>query len=209
MQSYSQAYQDIFVISMLSHKRNGYFLEIGSNHPIINNNTYLLEKEFNWTGLMVEYDKTFKTLYDEHRPNSIYELNDARYVNYINIFNNNNYPYNMDYLQIDLEVNNASTLSVLYTLNKTILDKYKFATITFEHDIYAGNYFDTKQEAYNIFNSRGYILIYPDVKVNWCNRYQPFEDWYVHPDLVDINIINKYKNDKSLNCDEIYNILIQ
>jgi hypothetical protein len=25
-----------------------------------------------------------------------------------------------------------------------------------------------------------------------------FEDWYVHPDLVDINLINKYKTDKSL-----------
>ena len=51
-----------------------YFLEIGSNHPIIHNNTYLLEKEFNWKGLMIEYDGSFEELYKTNRPNSIYKI---------------------------------------------------------------------------------------------------------------------------------------
>ena len=39
MHSNSQAYQDLFVLKMLNYKRDGSFLEIGSNHPIIHNNT--------------------------------------------------------------------------------------------------------------------------------------------------------------------------
>lgn len=52
-----QAEQDKFVLNILNNKKNGFFLELGSNHPIIINNTYVLEKEYNWKGIMVEYDK--------------------------------------------------------------------------------------------------------------------------------------------------------
>jgi len=45
--NYSEAYQDIYVLSMLDGKENGYYLEIGSGQPIIGNNTYLLESKFN------------------------------------------------------------------------------------------------------------------------------------------------------------------
>ena len=44
--TYSQAGQDLFVSSILKQKNDGYFLEIGSNHPIQHNNTYLLEKKY-------------------------------------------------------------------------------------------------------------------------------------------------------------------
>lgn len=77
MNTYSQCAQDLFVEAVTNGKKNGKFLEIGSNHPITHNNTYLLETKYNWSGLMVEYDNTFKTLYDIHRPNSMYILNDA------------------------------------------------------------------------------------------------------------------------------------
>ena len=37
---YGQVAQDLFVIHMLKKKKNGYFIEIGSNDPINCNNTY-------------------------------------------------------------------------------------------------------------------------------------------------------------------------
>lgn len=37
-----QAQQDKFVLNVLKDKRNGYFLEIGSNHPIHINNSYFI-----------------------------------------------------------------------------------------------------------------------------------------------------------------------
>lgn len=207
MNSYSQANQDLFV-SIITNKKNGYFVEIGSNDPIHNNNTYYLEKELNWKGLMVEYDPTFEPLYKIHRPNSIYIINDARNINYLKILEFNNFPKNIDYLQIDLDVDNKSTLDVLLSLNSNVFDKYKFATITFEHDIYRGNYFDTQNISRKIFEYRGYILVFPNVSVFWEGSYKPFEDWYIHPDLVDMNLINKIKTTKSLTSDQIKEILI-
>jgi hypothetical protein len=188
---------------MLKYKQNGTFLEIGSNHPIIHNNTFLLESKYNWKGLMVEYDNSFSELYNIHRKLSIYKISDARHVNYREILDNNNYPLNMDYLQIDLDVNTKSTLDTLILLNNTVLDKYKFATITFEHDIYTGNYFNTQEISRQIFIERGYVLLFQNVSVFWEGSYKPFEDWYVHPDLVDISLINKIKTNYSLPFERI------
>ena len=202
-----QVLQDKFVVSVLKNKQNGFFLEIGSNHPIVHNNTYLLETKYNWSGLMVEYDKTFKQLYDIHRPNSMYILNDARKINYREFLDTNNFPLHIDYLQMDLDVDNKSTLDTFLLLNETVFDKYKFATITFEHDIYTGNYFDTQTISRKILTERGYVLVFPNVSVFWQGSYKQFEDWYVHPDLVDMNYINSIISSDSLTYEQIKNRL--
>jgi hypothetical protein len=210
---FSQACQDKFILNILKAKKNGFFLEIGSNHPISINNTYTLEKNYNWKGIMIEYNSSFLDLYKEHRPNSIHIIDDATKIDYRNIFKINNMPIHMDYLQIDLEVNNRSTLTTLEILDNDIFDEYKFATITFEHDIYSGNYFDTREKSRQIFNKRGYICVFQDV----CDHKESivFEDWYVYPDLVNMEYINKLihnniKNynpnnitEKSINCQNI------
>jgi hypothetical protein len=193
MNSYSQSGQDLFVLAATNNKHHGYFLEIGSNHPSYNNNSFLLETQYKWKGLMVEYDKSFETSYKTLRSNSIYVINDARVVNYREILDSNNFPTNMDYLQIDLDVDNKSTLDTLRLLEQRVFDKYKFATITFEHDIYSGNFFDTREISRKIFEKRGYVLAFPDVTVYWNGKHQPFEDWYIHPDLVSNEFINKIK----------------
>ena len=204
----SQALQDLFVISILQNKNNGYFVEIGSNHPITCNNTYMMEKEYGWKGLMIEYDSSFEQLYKDLRPNSIYRISDARLVDYRGILDTNAFPCNIDYLQIDLDVDNKSTLDTLVLLDNTCFDKYKFATITFEHDIYTGNYFNTREISREIFKKRGYELVFPDVAVFFEGRHCPFEDWYVHPDLVDMDYVNKIRSNVGLNVEEIQKILL-
>ena len=156
---------------------------------------------------MVEYDNTFKQLYEVHRPNSMYIIDDARRINYRDFLDNHNFPLNIDYLQIDLDVNNSSTLDTFLLLNNTVFDKYKFATITFEHDIYTGNYFDTQNISRKILTDRGYVLVFPNVSVFWEGSYKQFEDWYVHPELVDMNYVNRIISTDSLNVEQIKNIL--
>lgn len=182
-----QAQQDKFVLKILKEKKNGYFLEIGSNHPININNSYILETKYDWKGIMIEYDTSYLQLYKEHRPNSIHIINDATEVDYKNILEINKMPQTMDYLQIDLEANNGSTIKTLKKLDNEIFDNYKFATITFEHDIYHTNYANTRIESRNIFKKRGYICVFEDINNGGIN---PYEDWYVHPDLVDMNYVN-------------------
>ena len=65
MKTYSQASQDIFVRILTNNKTNGTFLEIGSNHPININNSFLLETKYAWKGIMVEYESKFLDLYKQ------------------------------------------------------------------------------------------------------------------------------------------------
>lgn len=53
-----QALQDEFVFWATAGKRNGFFVEIGSNHPIEMNN--------DWEGVMIEYDEQFLPLYRQY-----------------------------------------------------------------------------------------------------------------------------------------------
>ena len=55
----SQAEQDKFILSILKQKMNGFFVEIGSNDPKKCNNTYILEKNYNWKGIMIERDSNY------------------------------------------------------------------------------------------------------------------------------------------------------
>lgn len=200
---FSQAGQDIFVLSVLNNKQNGYFVEIGSNDPIYINNTYILEKNYNWNGIMIEYDQKYLEKYKETRYNSVYEINDATKINYLELFIKNKTPLNIDYLQIDLEVENGSTIQTLENINEQVFSNYKFAIVTFEHDIYRGDFFNTKERSRKIFKDNGYFMVYGDVK----DSNNSFEDWYVYPSLVNMDYINKIKSDDSLEWKDIINIL--
>ena len=181
-----QANQDKFVLKVLKEKTNGFFLEIGSNHPININNSYLLEKQYGWKGIMVEYNSEYLPLYKQYRPNSVHIINDARLVDYKGVLETNNMPFSFDYLQIDLEANNGSTLSTLQKLDEEIFDTYKFATVTFEHDRYHTNFNNTRLNSREIFKRRGYVCVFEDIS----NYGHSYEDWYVHPDLVDMTYVN-------------------
>lgn len=197
-----QSKQDEFVLTVLKHKRNGFFLEIGSNDPININNSYILENSYDWTGLLVEYERKYEDLYKQYRK-SPYIIQDATTVDYVSLFKKYNFPKNMDYLQIDLEVNNCSTLKTLELLENTILEDYKFSVVTFEHDIYNGNYYNTRERSRDIFKKNGYIMVFGDVK----NLNNPYEDWYVYPSQVDMTFINKIKSDVSLEYSDIISII--
>ena len=156
--------------------------------PIRNNNTYILENEYSWKGIMIEYEKKFLESYIKHRPKSIHIMNDATKIDYKELFKNNNVPLNIDYLQIDIEVDNGSTLEVLKKLDNEIMDEYKFAAITFEHDIYnPGKYKNTRNDSRDIFKKHGYICVFEDINDN--NPRKVFEDWYIHPKLVNMKYV--------------------
>lgn len=98
-----------------------------------------------------------------------------------------------------MKVANGSTLTILKKLDKEIMDKYKFAIITFQHDIYHTNYLNTRLVSRQIFENRGYLRVFSDVN---NERYFPFEDWYVHPDLVDNELVNNLIKKMKINISQ-------
>lgn len=197
-----QSKQDEFVIKLLNYKTHGYFLEIGGNHPITISNTYTLEKEYLWNGLIVEYDDQFEPLYKIHRDCS-YIIKNATEIDYKELFLKNNSPKNIDFLQIDLEVSNGSTLKTLEVLDEQIMSEYTFNVVIFEHDIYRGDYFETRKKSREIFEKNNYILLFGDVK----NGNNPYEDWYVHSSFSNTELINKIKTDESFEYVDVIKIL--
>ena len=198
-----QVGQDYFVLKCLKYKKNGTFLEIGSNNYKHCNNTYLLETVYNWNGIMVEYDSKHLNEYKLFRQNSHHIIQDSTTINFLEEFQKLSFPKNIDYLQIDLDVDNRSTLTVLENLYDQVMNDYTFAVVTFEHDIYRGDHYNTRETSRTIFNEKGYIRVFSDIK----DSGNAFEDWYIHPTLVDMNYINKIKTDISLEYTDILNIL--
>ena len=193
MSSYNgQVEQDKFVLKMLNHKKRGYFLELGSNDAIVGNNTYLLEKDYYWSGIMIDMDEKWKEGYQKHRKNSQHKICEATKIDFNDLLKDS--PKNIDYLQIDLEPENGSTLQALINVEET-MNTYKFAVVTFEHDIYRGNFFNTYSISRSIFQKYGYKLVLPNVS----HKGKPFEDWYVHPDLVSNDYIEEVINKNKMN----------
>ena len=65
--SHSQIGQDLFVLRELKEKRGGFFVEIGGHDGVTHSNTYLLEKEYEWEGIVVEPAKRFHTALESSR----------------------------------------------------------------------------------------------------------------------------------------------
>jgi FkbM family methyltransferase len=65
--STSQNAQDIFVLSTLGFKREGFFIEFGAADGITFSNTYLLEKRFGWSGIVAEPAKSWHRALEKNR----------------------------------------------------------------------------------------------------------------------------------------------
>jgi hypothetical protein len=178
--SQSQSNQESFVLNMLDFKRNGTYVEIGAQDPFTISNTYVLEKDYDWSGFSVEINKFWADKFSS-RKNPCLCAN-ALSLDYLKIFQDHNMPKQIDYLQIDIE----PAINTLNALKRMPFNDYRFSVITFEHDLYVNkNKNQTiKEEAIDILKSHGYVLAANNIL---SPQNQPFEDWFVDPQAVSMN----------------------
>ena len=191
--NWSQSMQDIFVMSMLDGKRNGVYVEIGADQPRVISNTYLLEKDFDWSGISFELDADKVAFFNTIRKNKCL-CEDATLYDYKSLFQKSNYPKQIDYLQLDIDPAEGT----LRALKALPLDDYRFSVITYETDVYSSGA-DIQDEQIEILESHGYQLVAKNVK---CEG-NPYEDWWVDPAIVSEDIWKPYKTRIGLDSWEV------
>jgi FkbM family methyltransferase len=67
-QSYSISNVDLIIDRLFSNIDRGYYIDVGCNHPIKYNNTYLLHKR-GWSGINIDLDKTSIDQFNKLRKN--------------------------------------------------------------------------------------------------------------------------------------------
>ncbi|NBP58189.1 hypothetical protein EBU71_16970 [bacterium] len=90
----------------------------------------------------------------------------------------------VDYLQLDCDPPEVT----FEILKKIPFDDFKFKVITYEHDFYNTDRKELREDSRKYLESKGYLLVVNDIAPDeWRN----YEDWYVHPDYIDKNIIEQ------------------
>jgi len=186
--NYSEVFQDIFVLQCLNGKKEGTYLEIGAADAVSGNNTYLLEKEFGWTGLSIDYDwmdgdytsitcdnQTF-TLSGFHKywTEKWYKDRDQPLLltNAITCDWDKIIAHNViDYLQVDIDPPGGT----YECLERLPFDTVDFKVITYEHDAYAEPEWRIKSRKF--LESKGYVLIAGNISKELG---LPFEDCWVN-----------------------------
>jgi len=181
--NFSEAYQDMFVLTMLNGKHNGTYLEIGAGNAFYGNNTALLETQFNWEGISIDYNLDLVKDFKQKRHNYISD-EDALKFDY-----NNRLVFWVeddicDYLQLDIDPPQITYEALL----KIPFDKIKFRVITYEHDYYADQNAPYRQLSRDYLKQQGYTLVVNDIAPDDTRNY---EDWWIHPDLIDKDILTK------------------
>ena len=64
---YSFSGVDIVIENIFKNQQNGFYIDVGCQHPIKNNNTYLLNKK-GWCGINIDLDKDNIDLFNHSRP---------------------------------------------------------------------------------------------------------------------------------------------
>jgi FkbM family methyltransferase len=209
MKYYSQSKQDKWVLENLLYKTNGFFVDIGAYDGIQTSNTYVLEKDYNWSGICIEanfdiYQRLIKNRNCTNIYGAVSNYNGDCYFSSDKITNNGiktpcfllndilekNLNQNViDYLSIDVE---GHEFSILETID---FDKWKFKLLTVEHNLYCSGS-EQKNKIFDLLSKKGYTRVVEDavcLDTNpvWNNK--PYEDWYVNSDFNFSSITNQPK----------------
>lgn len=68
--SYSQTGLDLLLSNIFKNCKKGFYIDIGCNHPVYNNNTFIFYKK-GWNGVNIDLDKSSIDLFNIYRKNDL------------------------------------------------------------------------------------------------------------------------------------------
>ena len=192
--SHSQIFQDLFVDYILK-KEKGFYCEVGALDGKELSNTFYLEKELGWSGILCEPNKSYQELIKKNRPSNILVTEP--------LFSKENEEVNFTELEggrsgIDKNSNNKKS----YKLKTTTLNKVLEENLNNKNINYIS--IDTEGTEYEIIKELNFEKFYPEIitiehnydkkkrdkiykflKMKNYDRYfksiSRFEDWYIRP----------------------------
>jgi FkbM family methyltransferase len=199
--SRSELAQDLFVLSEFNFKRNGFFVEFGATNGIESSNSYLLEKEFGWKGILAEPAKIWHNELGKNRNVFIEKDCVWKLSNKSLIFNEVQFPklstinyHTKSDKHQDIrkegkkyKVNTISLVDLLQKYNAPkIIDYLSIDTEGSEYEILSSfnfekytvkvitcehNFTSNRDKIFNLLLKKGYVRKFTDVS--------QFDDWYV------------------------------
>ena len=194
----SQNNQDNLALEILGHNSN-YFVEFGADDGITNSNTYILEKDYGWTGIVAEpsiysHEKLFNNRSCNIETNCVYYESGLE-IDFTEV--GNGLSAITKYVDKDnwAQDRAGGTIYKVKTISlKDMLDKYKapseigylsIDTEGSEYDILNAydfsrmfklitvehNHTEQREKIYKLLTQKGYRRIYEDIS-QW-------DDWYV------------------------------
>lgn len=162
--------QDVYALTVFGKRYKGTYVDIGCRHPVLHNNTFLLEK-YGWKGLALDL-ADFTSEWEKYRSKTVYLNTDAFAVDYKKKFEEIGLSSPIDFLSIDLEVA-GHRFSILKQIFET---GYEFKCITIEHDAYCQPHEDEKIPQREFLTEQGYVLV---------RKCEYIEDFWINPKYID------------------------
>ena len=203
-QSHSQLRQDLFILNQLNFKKDGFFVEFGAADGIYLSNTHLLEKEFNWNGILAEPAIVYHKQLSENRncyieknlvwKNSKSKLNfietSIKELSTIKEFSNSDFhirkvhkQYVVDTISLNdlLKKYNAPDIIDYLSIDTEgseldILNNFNFNSYQFRIITCEHNYSSNRGKIYNLLSNNGYKRIMSNIS--------QFDDWYIKTSIV-------------------------
>lgn len=196
--SKSQLGQDLFVLLETNFKKNGFFVEFGATNGVDLSNTYILEKQFNWQGILAEPAKVWNAELQRNRncsidtncvwrhSGSILDFNQTRKSEFSGVASYNNksekkqniFSYKVKTISlVDLLIKYNAPKVIDYISIDTegsefeILSHFDFDSYQFRVITCEHNYMPIRKKIYNLLTSKGYQRKYLGLS-KW-------DDWYV------------------------------
>jgi FkbM family methyltransferase len=199
--SKSQLRQDLFVLSQLAFKKNGYFVEFGATNGYDLSNTYLMEKELGWTGILAEPATVWHKDLKNNRncnietncvwkdSNSTLTFNQVAVaeLSTINCYSDTDSHKDARKDGKNYEVRTISLNDLLSKYNAPkhidylsidtegseyeILSNFDFSKYSFSIITCEHNYTPMREKLYSLLTQHGYRRVFEDLSL--------FDDWYV------------------------------
>ena len=199
--SKSQLDQDLFVAYAFQGKRGGFFVEFGATNGVELSNTFMLESQFNWQGILAEPGKSwheglFKNRSCKIDTKCVYNVSGQAIVfadsvepelstitDFVNCDahagvrkNSNNYEVQTITLNDLLESHDAPKVIDYLSIDTegselAILSSFDFSNYDINIITVEHNYTENREKIHELLVAKGYFRVFEE--------YSQFDDWYV------------------------------